>query len=184
MKNSKFLKRKAVHMAGGIICIFLYLFGLIFDAGTLFILVVALALLCAYVIYIFSGVKWRFFENFLKQTVKEGRLDRDALLYGIGVIASCIIFPEEIAMLCILILSFSDPISAIVGRIVFKTKDKSLRGSLIFFLVSFGICLIFLEIEWAFLVSTIGTGVEALSRRFENFLIPIITGLVALICIS
>ncbi len=182
MRKDRFLRRKAIHLTGGVICIILYLLGKLISTGTLPILIVASSLLLLYLLYIFLGIRWKFFEEFLRKTVKRGRLDRDAVLYGIGVISSCILFPEEIAMLSILIVSLSDPISALVGRVVFKTRDKSLRGSLIFFLTSFGISIFFLKIEWAFLVSTISTGVEALSRKFENLLIPIVTGFVALLC--
>ncbi len=110
--------------------------------------------------------------------------------YALGTSLSLFFFSEKIAILAILFLIFSDPISSVFGVLYGKDKilpNKSLQGSLAGFITCYLISLIYLlghgvddySLIWfAMFSAVIGVFSELLSVFFDdNLTIPLVSGL-------
>ncbi len=74
-------------------------------------------------------------EEYLKES--------SAMPYAIGMLLTVVSFPQPIAIVAILILALGDPMAAVVGIAFGKhhiVKNKSIEGSIAFFLVAFLSC--------------------------------------------
>ena len=110
--------------------------------------------------------------------------------YALGTSLSLFFFSEKIAILAILFLIFSDPISSVFGVLFGKDKilpNKSLQGSLAGFVTCYVISLLYLlgsgvedySLIWfAMLAAVIGVFSELLSVFLDdNLTIPLVSGL-------
>ncbi len=110
--------------------------------------------------------------------------------YALGTALSLFFFSEKIAILAILFLIFSDPISSVFGVLYGKDKilpNKSLQGSLAGFITCYVISLLYLlgngveeySLIWfAMLAAIIGVFSELLSVFLDdNLTIPLVSGL-------
>ncbi len=136
------LPRRLIHLSMGTIVALVYIFFLnhqsvVYILGTV---------LC--VLYIFEQVRINYPEHAAKMAIiskyfyrAEEQLKESAgIPFIMGILLTILTFPKHIAIIAIFTLAISDPLSAIIGikygkfRIV---KEKSLEGSLAFFLSSF-----------------------------------------------
>lgn len=98
----------------------------------------------------------------------------------LGSTLTIILFEKTPAVLSLFVLSFSDPFAQIVGNIFRgpKVQNKSLFGSLAFFLITF-LILKFGKVPLfeSLLVSSISTITEVFSQRLDdNLTVPLVTG--------
>ena len=96
----------------------------------------------------------------------------------LSIILITFLFDGKIAIVSLLIMSLSDPFASLFGRYFgkFKIHDKSLEGSITFFLVS---CIILISFNFSYLetivVSLFCAIIELLSNKIkidDNLLIP------------
>tara|TARA_Y100000814_G_scaffold176294_1_gene128831 strand:- start:139 stop:711 length:573 start_codon:yes stop_codon:yes gene_type:complete len=125
-----------------------------------------------------SKYYYRFFGVFTR--VSEKKQLTGASFVFIGSLVTAFLFDNETAFIGLLTMSLSDSFAAVIGISFGKTKlfNKSLEGSLAFFLVTFTVLFFFdftlLEI---FIISFIATCTELFStyKYNDNVLIPLVT---------
>lgn len=108
---------------------------------------------------------------------------KGSILFLVGVFF-VLFFPRDIAVASVLILSFGDPVAALVGSKFGRIKDpfdenKMLEGSVAGFLVAGVVASFFVPVFNAFFASFIAIFVEALSLRIDdNILVPVVSAFV------
>ena len=101
----------------------------------------------------------------------------------LSILIITILFDVKIACASLLIMSFADPAGALLGRYFgkFKILDKSLEGSISFFIVSVLVLLSFnFSIDKILYVSLACTVVELLSNKIkidDNFSVPLLAAI-------
>ena len=98
-----------------------------------------------------------------------------------GMTLTVFIFPQEIAIPAMLVLTISDAFAALGGIPLGRHKflSKSLEGSLAFFVSALAVFLIFPVAPWTglLLVALLATILEAWPKNFDdNILIPLFVG--------
>ena len=119
-----------------------------------------------------------FFSIFTRKSEKKQITGASFLFIGSSIVA--FLFDKEIVFQGLLVMSFSDSCAALIGITFGKTKlfNKTLEGSMAFFLTTFTILFFFnfnlLEI---FIISLIATITELFStyRYNDNILVPLLT---------
>lgn len=144
------LKRKLIHLSSSAIPIF-YLFNT--KELTLIILVILFSItLLVDLLRVFSPAFNKFFLSMLRPILREHEAETDCkkLVFtgSTCLLFSCIfcifLFPKEIAVMAILILTICDTTAALVGKNFGKIhyNNKTLEGTITFFLT--GVIIIFL----------------------------------------
>jgi dolichol kinase len=192
-RNDLHLLRKIWHVATGLAGLAFYSLGK-FDQEEM-----------AIILFIFSGLAFTVELLRLKiDSVNNGVMkvmgpfmresERGGLtgfpFYALGVSLSMFFFSEEIAILSILFLIFSDPISSFFGILYGRDKilpNKSLQGTLAGFVACYFVCMLYLiqyeatgvsAIIFALIAGVIGCISELLSGFVDdNLTIPLISGL-------
>ena len=100
----------------------------------------------------------------------------------LGSFITALLFDKEIAFLGLLVMSFSDSFAAVIGISFGRTKlfNKSLEGSLAFFIVTFTILFLFeFTLFDIFIISLVATFTElfATYKYNDNVLIPLVTSM-------
>lgn len=134
---------------------------------------------------------YRFYVKYFRLLLREHETDRDKFRINgaswllIADVLCIILFPEYIAVEGMLLLSFSDSLSAITGRLYGKKQyapNRSYVGTLVFFLA--GILIVFLTPKYhylsaeyylsaaALIITTIADSVKL--PIDDNFLIPVV----------
>jgi len=109
---------------------------------------------------------------------------KGAILYFLGIGVSLIVFPIEIGIVSIIVLSMGDSLSTLVGVHWGRHKTpvnprKSWEGTLAGFLGSFLVCLFFINPFAAALASAVGMFMEAMPFPInDNLLMPFTVGMV------
>lgn len=170
--NYNFLLRKSIHLLYGT-CV--AMISYLNEDLRLFSIVLTSILTILYLIYIFTGLKLKFAEKYLR-LLSEEKVDVKAICYALGIISSLIFFEQEIMVSSILILSLSDSLAAFSGKYLFKTENKSVFGSSVHFLSDFLILINFFPIHLALVTSLIASTVEHVVGKFENLLVPMLVG--------
>lgn len=135
-----------------------------------------------------NGPVMRIMGPFMRESERENVSGLPFFVMGVGL--SFLLFEEEIAILSLYFLTFSDPLSSLVGILYGKDKimpNKSLQGSAAGFICCFFVTLIyginFLEpninlIIFAVFAGIIGSVSELCSVVVDdNFTIPFVSGL-------
>ena len=202
-RKSLQLPRRFFHMAMGITVGLVYQF-LLTHSRAIYILGTG-----ACIVYIMEQIRINYPE--LSSKIKiinkyifraEEQLKESAgVPYVMGLLLTLISFPKPVALVAIFTLAVADPLSAIVGIKYGKTKivpNKSLEGSLAFFVSTFIIC--FSVFFWhtaylkimigpilllSFLLAFITSAFEMLPLRIDdNLTIPLFTATaLALLCL-
>lgn len=136
-----------------------------------------------------NSVALRFMGPFMRES--ERKSFSGLPFYALGVALSLFLFPEKIAILSILFLVFSDPISSYIGILFGKDKilpNKSLQGTLAGFITCYLVTLIYsINISFvdynllgfSLLAGIIGS-LSELTSVFgidDNLTIPLLSGL-------
>ena len=104
------------------------------------------------------------------------------LQFTLGSLLALLLFGPGIAFLSVLVLTFGDSFSTLVGVFFGKnplpwSKKKTFEGSLACFAASFFVCLLFIPIKLSIVIALAASLIESLSTRFDdNILIPLAVG--------
>lgn len=126
-------------------------------------------------------------ENFIKGHERPEELPLNgAITFLIGSFFAFVLFPSYIAAASIAVLALGDSISTLIGKYYGKNKipynkNKSIEGSLAFFLISLMALLFFINPLNSFFVAIIATFVESLPKLDDNITIPIAVGIAMLV---
>lgn len=185
------IRRQLFHTLFGCFIVFLVKIYLL-TVDILFIM------LCVIVVFIFL-LKYHQFPRWMYKTLsffeREKHLRRfparGIFYFLVGVFLSLLLFPEHIALASIMILTFGDSVTNIVGRYFGKmkipySKKKHWEGTL--FGIFFGLigASFFVPLHKAFLGAMIAMFIETFDLRIGNFeiddnmLIPLVAGYVML----
>ena len=181
------IKRQLVHGAGCLNVIGLITLG---PEG-----MVALILLTLIGVTVLSSIRgrskswlWILVEKFISshERPNEGPF-MGLITFYTGMMLAIVLFPLEIAMLCIIILSIGDALSTLVGKLYGKHKlpinrIKSWEGSITFFISALAILLLAsLALEPAIMIAAFITLVEGLPKLNDNITIPLAVGFALLL---
>lgn len=181
------LVRKAIHLCSAAIPL-LYWFYLDRSDMLKGVSLISLGFLAAEFIRFHSDPGKRLFVRIFGAALRDHEQHRltGATYVFAGAVVNIFLFPKEIAVPALLVLSISDTLAALVG-IPFgshKFLKKSLEGSLTFFAATLAILSIFYpeHVALIILISGIVTLAEAYPLGLDdNFLIPSLTGLLLLL---
>ncbi|MBF0297394.1 MAG: hypothetical protein HQK51_01665 [Oligoflexia bacterium] len=136
--------------------------------------------------------KFSWISNFLLRAEEEIK-ESAAVPYAMALLLTIISFPKTVAVIAIYTLSISDPLSAIIGITYGKKKivrNKSLEGSLAFFISTLIICLYVLInahsgyvmpiVKASILIAFIVALFELIPLRLDdNLTIPLFTSMIS-----
>ena len=112
---------------------------------------------------------------------RSGEYLKGAATFFLGVFLATIIFPINIAVAAIAVLTAADSISTLIGKTYGKNKlpinkKSTWEGSIAFFIVAVGI-LCFFDPSKALFIALITTVVEMLPEIDDNLTIPLTVGI-------
>ncbi len=183
MINQREIKRKVWHALWGITLSILILKTnpFVMEVFLVGLLILLLALKSAYA----HNYKIELVDDITKNLVRKDNSIDGAIYFILGALIVLILFNPFLASISVMILGVSDSLATIVGvhskhKIY---KNKTLEGSLAFFISSFLIVLIPYNPLIALIIATITTLIELFGEMDDNILIPIATA-VSLILIQ
>jgi dolichol kinase len=112
---------------------------------------------------------------------------KGAFFYGVGIVFPIVLLPVELACMVILILSIGDAVSTLVGKFHGRIRigDKSVEGTLAFFVFSFIGSIFFLKLSGnmelaknALGLSLAGALVEVQDVVDDNLAVPLVLSLI------
>jgi dolichol kinase len=179
------LKRKIIHISCAILPL-LYYNALTREQILVFCSIICIFFLIAEFLRFRHQLSGRLFERIFFPLLREDEKSKHitgATYLFISATVTFFIFRKEIAVPAVLILTIADSFAAIVGKMTESVRffDKSLAGSLTFFVISVAILLFFLpELGWLSLaVALVVTIIEALPVPVnDNILITLSTGII------
>ena len=181
------IKRQLVHGAGSLNIIGLVTLG---REG-----MIALILMAFIIVTVLSSIRgrskswlWILVEKFISshERPNEGPF-MGLITFYTGMLLAIVLFPLEIAMLCIIMLSVGDALSTLIGKLYGKhklpiNKIKSWEGSITFFISALAILLLAaVSPEKALSVAVLVTIVEGLPKLNDNITIPLAVGFALLL---
>ncbi|MFA7708418.1 MAG: diacylglycerol/polyprenol kinase family protein [Candidatus Pacearchaeota archaeon] len=180
------LKRKLFHILGGILGIFLIQFNLINTRIIFSVLVfgIILSIICLkHRVPIISS----FLDTFGRKEEQEHLPGRALIFAAAGVLLCLQLFEKNIALASLIILTFSDSTSLLVGKYLGKTKtilnkEKNIEGTIAGVLVSTSLASFFVPFYLAFIGSLAAGFFELLTIRVQelkvddNLIIPLSAG--------
>ena len=117
-------------------------------------------------------------DKFERDKFKHRLPGKGAMTYAMGVFLTVLLFPENVIIQCVLIMSISDSLSTLFGKkygVIRIVNGKSLFGSGLFFFSALFIELLFHSIPIALGVAAIATLVELLPLD-DNVTVPLAVG--------
>lgn len=176
----KELLRQLIHASGVFIVVLSY-----FISPNSLILVAALVLLLVVLLFELDKKYQIPFFSYIFRLCKRRDDERGFIYFFLGIILTLIIFKFNmpVANAAILILLFGDSASTIIGRRYGKikiplSKDKTVEGSLAFFVVGLTLAITQVPLLPAFLGALSGALAEAYSPVDDNIPIPLVSGTV------
>lgn len=105
-----------------------------------------------------------------------------AFMFFLAIGLVLLIFPLKAAILSIAIISVSDAVATVIGvhlgeHKIFYNKEKSVEGSISFFMASFLIAMVLLSPGKALALALMTALVESLPKVNDNFSVPVSVGL-------
>jgi len=175
--------RKAVHLTGSV---FPFLARLNERATVITLLSVIVAYLLSEMFRTFGlslSVLSSITRRAQRHSEKKGIIIGPVLL-GLGIAATIMLFRFEVYLPAVLVVAVSDSVSALVGRRfgrvhILGLKNRTLEGSLAFFISAFAILVPFYPLPQALLATIVATLMELVPvYNLDNFLIPLGTALI------
>lgn len=175
-------QRNVFHLIVGVIFVILLYLDLLFAEIFLITIFIAFFLSFLSLKIDIPIISW-FLDRFDREEDRNKFPGKGSIFFLIGIFLSLILFPKNIALASILILSFGDSFSPLIGKFgnikYFLNEKKNLEG--IFVGIGFATltaCL-FVSITAAFFGSLIAMLIEGIDLKInDNVLIPIIAGTV------
>ena len=178
--------RRLIHIALGLIIVFLILNNLLTTTLLFLILVFGFILSVISIKYKIPGIHW-FLKNFERDEYIHVFPGKGLIFFLIGVLLVMKLFNEEIALASIMVLTFGDGLSHLIGKGLGRVKfplngHKSLEG-VIGGIIAGGIAAaFFVPIFTAFFGSLIGMSIEAIGLKMgnadvdDNVIVPLVAG--------
>lgn len=174
--------RKVIHLSSSLIPVS-YWFLLDRDLSLQLVILLALGFLLAEYLRLSSSTIKNIFIKVFGPALRAHEKHKltGATYVFTGAVVTIFLFPKEIAVPALLILSISDTLAALVGIPFGRHKFllKSLEGSLAFFVSTMAILMLFspASLLMNLLISALVTVAEAYPMNLDdNFLIPILSG--------
>jgi len=170
-------KRQAVHIfVGSLIAVAFVLLRPIF--GVLTILPLLLSLIFLYFaprIYPEHMLVKPLLDHFERDNDKQTFPFKGAFYFNTGIILPLLLLPPRVAVSIVLILAIGDSFSTLIGKFYGKHRigNKSLEGSIAFFLSTLFVTLSILPLEDGIMLSFAGTLIELFSPYNDNLSLPI-----------
>jgi dolichol kinase len=178
------LKRKIIHFSCAILPL-LYYFYLSREQIVLICSIISILFLIAEFLRFKHNKSRELFNKIFSPLLREeeNKHITGATYLFISATVTFIIFKKEIAVPAVMILTISDSFAAIVGKMTDSMKifDKSLAGSITFYLFSAMILYMFVpDLGWIlFVIAVLVTLIEALPLPInDNILISLSTGII------
>ena len=179
------LKRKIIHLGCAVLPL-LYYFYLSREQIVILCSTISILFLIAEILRFKHRKSEVLFQNIFFPILREKEKNKHitgATYLFISATVTFIIFKKEIAVPAVMILTIADSFAAIVGKMTDSAKlfDKSLAGSVSFFIISIMILLLFVpDLGWLILViAVIVTIIEVLPLPInDNLLISLSTGFI------
>ncbi len=176
------LRRKGVHVCS----LFVPFLAGVHFLLTLKILIVTTILYMASEWARLNGARFPVLSFFTGVCVRSSERRRFALApitLALGVVLSLIFFSELIAYVTIAILACADSMATIIGKFYGRLKipynrNKSVEGSMAFFVTALICALFFLPLKTALIASFVSCIIETIPFKFDNISIPLGTGLI------
>ena len=175
--------RKAVHLTGAV-------FPLLARLNRRVTVVALLSVIAAYLLselFRTFGLSFSVLSSVTRRaqrhSEKKGIIIGPVML-GLGIAVTIMLFRYRVYLPAVLVVAVSDSLSALVGRRFGRThilglKNRTLEGSLAFFLSALGILALFYPLPQALLATAAATLMELVPVfNLDNFLIPLGTALV------
>ncbi|MBM4240265.1 MAG: phosphatidate cytidylyltransferase [Euryarchaeota archaeon] len=182
----KEILRQIIH-ASGIFIIFLEIF---FDPVILILICLGI-IICGVIIFRLDKSQHIFLFSTILRGLRRNSNEKGYIYFFIGVTIALVLFSFNlsIANASILLLALGDSASTVFGKKYGKTplpfiKDKTLEGSLAFFIIGFAATTTQLPIWPSFLGALFGAIAEAYSPIDDNLLIPVISGIIMSLAIN
>ena len=179
--------RKALHILTLVIPIFLFYYEINTIIIYIYILVINF-LLFDLLRQKYLPIKKFYYKYFSSITRPSEQFELSGAFWCfLGILITVQIFPKEIAIPSILILSLSDSFAALIGIKYGKIKilTKTLEGCIAFLVITIIIITIFSDLNYFYIIpiSILLTLIELISNRFynDNIIIPLASGLLLLI---
>jgi phytol kinase len=186
-ENSLELRRHAFHMGLGM------LFVLLISMGFDWRFFLALIIVGAVLSYVSAKknipiIAW-FLEKFERKNVWPGK---GALFFVIGTFLALVLFPRDVALASIMIMTFGDSLAHLFGRFFGRIKHpfnayKMIEGTLIGFLAGGITASAFVPWPQAMAASAVAMFFEGIELKFrnnavdDNIVIPLVAGVVILL---
>lgn len=180
------LLRQIIHVSG----VFIIVLGYLIPITSLLLLCIALLI---FLLVIFRWDRYTYIPFFSKILRKCKRSDdeKGSIYFFIGIILTILFFHSNMAIVnaSILLLIFGDSASTLVGnrwgniKLPFQSQ-KTLEGSLTFFLLGLPLVITQLPILPSFFGVLTGTITEAYSPIDDNITVPLFSGLVMTILMN
>jgi dolichol kinase len=184
------LKRKIIHLSCAILPL-LYYFYLSREQIIIICSTISVLFLIAEILRFRHRKSEVLFQNIFFSLLREKEKNKHitgATYLFISATVTFIIFKKEIAVPAVLVLTIADSFAAIVGKMTDSARvfDKSLAGSLTFFIISMIILFLFVpDFGWFMpIIAVIITIIEVLPLPInDNLLISLSTGIILQILI-
>ena len=184
------LRRQLVHAMGIFTIPVIFYFGKTFSLVLMGIIILNFIVLAAYKLEKIKRKKnifldeLAFIENLFEEHIyskferKESFPMKGAIMFYLGAFLTLLIFSEQLAAAGIAVLAIGDSVSTLVGKKFGRHKifeNKTLEGSLGFFISSALVLLFFVSPERALLAAFVGAFAEAFGKIDDNLSVPIAT---------
>lgn len=170
--------RKSIHLSNLVVPLFLYIYDktltlyILFPLTILFITIDILRINNPYVKKLYNT----FFKSITRNSEDDSLTGASYVFLSSTLII--LFFPKSIAIASLMIMSISDTLAAIIGRMygVVEINGKTLEGSVGFFLSSIFIVLIFSELNIFIAIFSVivATCAELYSPINDNLFVPIL----------
>lgn len=179
------LRRKAFHIASGTAISLLYYHGLINSIHLIILLAIAIILFFLYKYYKIPGIHQLVLAMERKENMKNAGLG--SLLFLLGCIIAVLIYQKNIAIASILILSWGDGISALIGpygRTQYFNPGKTWEGILAGIAAGTIAAQFFVNFWHSIIAAIVVMLIEGLDLKIykwkvdDNLMIPILAGLI------
>lgn len=184
--NFQEIGRKIIHVLVGIFALLMIVYG-VFTPLVIFVLFIVFILFSLFSLKFKIPVAYFFLSRFERDREMHQLPGRGFLFAILGVLLSIQLFPRDIALASIIILTFADPLSYLVGKYVGKTRHfldnrKNIEGNLAGFVISSALALFFVVPTLAIAGSLAAMLFEALVIEIQkielddNLIIPLAAG--------
>jgi dolichol kinase len=180
------VKRQIFHIYIGLMLMFLIHKNILNWFSLLIIILVGVVISLISLKFDIPVISW-FLDNFERKEYRKKFPGKGTLYFFVGVFLVVIMFPKEIALASVMILTLGDSVSHLIGKYFGKTKTilsstKLLEGTIAGILVGFLGAVLFVSPLKAFLGSLVAMTFEAVEIKYlriidDNVTVPVVAAL-------